>query len=116
MALSELTAVRFEICDLTLEIGDEHRREVSSEAVANHDAQHGHVLDVGRHAVRRHEPTAHAEPIGDVVDRVVLDVVAQPHREHGELAAVDTSSNGPSRANSAASHIAVSRQACCTSR
>ncbi len=69
------------------QVVEQHGRHVAAEALAHHDAQDRHVLDLRRHGVGRHLPAALAELVGEVEDAEARTRL-HPEREHRNGAAV----------------------------
>ena len=55
--------------DLLLHVLDQLDGQLHGEVGTGHDTLHRGVLHVGRHRVRGHQPAAHAQAVGQVVER-----------------------------------------------
>src|SRR5581483_12496895 len=60
---------------VTVNIAQEHVRQIPAEAIFHHHAQRCQVLTIGREGVRRHKPSSIAQALGEIKDGKIARVL-----------------------------------------
>ena len=101
---------------LTLQVVDQQVGQVLAEPTFDDDPQRREVLAVLRERVRRQEPAALAQGVGDVEDREVVDPVLEREGEDRQLVTLGQELEGPQLGDPPGEPVATSRAYACTRR